>query len=85
MTTIERYAEPVTPVGGPLIRPYTEQEQAITAYDMTAPPADQIRRQLATFVIDRNNTIVHADYVNDQMNEPNYGAAVEAARKAAGQ
>jgi thioredoxin-dependent peroxiredoxin len=40
--------------------------------------------QRAVFVIDRNNTIRHAEYVADQMAEPDYDAAVAAARSAAG-
>src|SRR5436305_879287 len=39
--------------------------------------------QRAVFVIDRNERIVHAEYVSDQMTEPDYGAALEAAHKAA--
>jgi thiol peroxidase len=38
--------------------------------------------QRAVFVIDRSDTIVHAEYVADQMKEPDYAAAVEALRKA---
>jgi thioredoxin-dependent peroxiredoxin len=40
--------------------------------------------QRAVFVIDRDGTIVHAEYVPDQMREPDYTAAVEAVRQAAG-
>ncbi len=40
--------------------------------------------QRAVFVIDRDGTIAHAEYVPDQMREPDYDAAVEAARTAAG-
>ena len=40
--------------------------------------------QRAVFVIDRNDRIVHAEYVADQMREPDYTAAVEAARRAVG-
>src|SRR5690349_5226584 len=40
--------------------------------------------QRAVFVIDGNDRIVHAEYVADQMREPDYNAAVEAARRAAG-
>lgn len=34
--------------------------------------------QRAVFVIDPNDRIAHADYVLDQMQEPNYEAAIEA-------
>ena len=40
--------------------------------------------QRAVFVIDADGRIVHAEYVADQMREPDYTAAVEAARRAAG-
>lgn len=39
--------------------------------------------QRAVFVVDKNDRIVHAEYVADQMREPDYDAALEAARKAA--
>ena len=39
--------------------------------------------QRAVFVIDRDGTVVYADYVPDQMQEPDYGKAVAAAREAA--
>ena len=39
--------------------------------------------QRAVVVIDRNDRIVHAEYVADQMREPNYAEAVQAARDAA--
>ncbi len=39
--------------------------------------------QRAVFVIDRDGTIIYADYVPDQMKEPDYGKAVEAARQSA--
>jgi thioredoxin-dependent peroxiredoxin len=39
--------------------------------------------QRAVFVIDRQNRIVHAEYVADQMTEPDYDSAVTAARQAA--
>lgn len=39
--------------------------------------------QRAVFVIDRHDRIVYAEYVADQMREPDYGAALEAARRAA--
>ncbi len=37
--------------------------------------------QRAVFVIDRDDHIVYAEYVADQMGEPDYGAAMEAARQ----
>jgi thioredoxin-dependent peroxiredoxin len=40
--------------------------------------------QRAVFVIDGEGRIVHAEYVADQMKEPDYAAAVDAARRAAG-
>jgi thiol peroxidase len=39
--------------------------------------------QRAVVVIDRHDRIVHAEYVADQMREPNYAEAVQAARDAA--
>jgi thiol peroxidase len=39
--------------------------------------------QRAVFVIDRDDRIVHAEYVADQMAQPDYDAAVNAARAAA--
>ena len=39
--------------------------------------------QRAVFVVDKNARIVHAEYVADQMSEPGYEAALQAARKAA--
>ena len=39
--------------------------------------------QRAVFVIDRDGRIVHSEYVGDQMREPDYDAAIAAARKAA--
>jgi thiol peroxidase len=39
--------------------------------------------QRAVLVVDKNDRIVHAEYVADQMTEPDYDAALEAARKAA--
>jgi thioredoxin-dependent peroxiredoxin len=39
--------------------------------------------QRAVFVIDAGGTVVHAQYVADQMTEPDYDAAVRAARAAA--
>jgi thioredoxin-dependent peroxiredoxin len=39
--------------------------------------------QRSVFVIDRDDRIVHAEYVDDQLQEPDYEAAVAAARAAA--
>jgi thioredoxin-dependent peroxiredoxin len=39
--------------------------------------------QRAVFVIDRDGRVAYAEYVNDQMLEPDYDAAIEAARRAA--
>ncbi len=39
--------------------------------------------QRAVFVVDKNDHIVHAEYVADQMTEPDYDAALEAVCKAA--
>ena len=39
--------------------------------------------QRAVVVIGRHDRVVHAEYVADQMREPNYEEAVQAARKAA--
>ncbi len=39
--------------------------------------------QRAVFVIGRDGRVVHTEYVADQMAEPNYAAAVAAARQAA--
>ncbi len=39
--------------------------------------------QRAVFVVDRDDQIVYAEYVADQMREPNYEAAMEAVRRAA--
>src|SRR3954462_8004717 len=39
--------------------------------------------QRAVFVVDKDDKIVHTEYVADQMREPDYEAALEAARKAA--
>jgi len=41
--------------------------------------------QRAVFAIDRDDRIVHAEYVADQMREPDYDAAVAAVRRAAGE
>ena len=35
--------------------------------------------QRSVFVLDDTGRLVHAEYVADQMREPDYGAAVEAA------
>jgi thioredoxin-dependent peroxiredoxin len=40
--------------------------------------------QRAVFVVDRAGRLVHAEYVDDQMREPDYDGAVAAARRAAG-
>jgi thiol peroxidase len=40
--------------------------------------------QRAVFVIDGEDQIKYAEYVPDQMNEPDYTGAVEAAKRAAG-
>ena len=39
--------------------------------------------QRAVFVVDRNGRIVHAEYVADQMREPDYEVALQAALQAA--
>ena len=39
--------------------------------------------QRAVFVVDKDDQIIHAEYVTDQMTEPDYEAALEAARGAA--
>jgi len=39
--------------------------------------------QRAIFVIDRHDRIVYAEYVADQLREPDYGAAIQAFRKTA--
>jgi thiol peroxidase len=39
--------------------------------------------QRAVFVIDKNDRVVHAEYVADQMTEPDYDVALEAVRGAA--
>ena len=41
--------------------------------------------QRAVFVVDKNDKLVHVEYVDDQMMEPDYEATLEAARKAANQ
>src|SRR5205823_6176123 len=38
--------------------------------------------QRAVIIIDRNDRVVYAEYVPDQMKEPDYASAVEAARRA---
>jgi thiol peroxidase len=40
--------------------------------------------QRAVIVIGRDDTVAHAEYVNDQMLEPDYDAAIAAAKAAAG-
>jgi len=40
--------------------------------------------QRAVFVVNRSDVLVHVEYVADQMTEPDYTAAVAAARTAAG-
>jgi thiol peroxidase len=37
--------------------------------------------QRAVFVIDRDDHILYAEYVADQLGEPDYAAAIEAARQ----
>jgi thiol peroxidase len=37
--------------------------------------------QRAVFVIDRNDRVVYAEYVPDQMSEPDYDAALAAVRR----
>ena len=39
--------------------------------------------QRAVFVVDKNDKVLHVEYVDDQMMEPDYEASLEAARKAA--
>src|ERR671933_745813 len=39
--------------------------------------------QRAVFVVDKNDKLVHVEYVDDQMMEPDYETTLEAARKAA--
>ena len=39
--------------------------------------------QRAVFVIDRNDRIVYAEYVADQLREPDYAAAMQAVQQAA--
>ena len=40
--------------------------------------------QRSVFVVGRDDRLVHVEYVVDQIQEPDYGAAVAAARAAAG-
>ncbi len=40
--------------------------------------------QRAVFVVDRDDRVVHAEYVADQMREPDYDAAVAAVKRAVG-
>lgn len=37
----------------------------------------------AVFVVNKNNNVTHVEYVKEVTQEPNYEAALEAARKAA--
>jgi thiol peroxidase len=37
--------------------------------------------QRAVFVLNRDDTIVYAEYVDDQQSEPNYQAALEVASR----
>jgi thioredoxin-dependent peroxiredoxin len=39
--------------------------------------------QRAVFVLDRNDRIVYAEYVADQLREPDYAAAIQAVQRAA--
>ena len=39
--------------------------------------------QRAVFVIDSNDRVAHVEYVNDQMQEPDYSAAISVACQAA--
>ncbi len=39
--------------------------------------------QRAVFVIDRHDQVIYAEYVADQMREPDYPAALEATHQAA--
>jgi len=41
----------------------------------------KVSLQRAVFVIDRDDHIVYAEYVADQFGEPDYAAAIEAARQ----
>jgi len=41
--------------------------------------------QRAVFVVDRAGRLAHVEYVADQMAEPDYGAALQAAQLAANQ
>ncbi len=41
--------------------------------------------QRSVVVIDRANCVVYVEYVTDQMNEPDYTAAIQAVQQAAGQ
>ena len=40
--------------------------------------------QRSVFVIDRNDHIVYAEYVADQLREPDYAAAMQAVQQTAG-
>lgn len=39
--------------------------------------------QRSVFVLDRNDRLVYAEYVADQLREPNYAAALQAVQQAA--
>ena len=39
--------------------------------------------QRAVFVLDRNDCIAYAEYIADQLHEPDYSAALQAVRQAA--
>jgi thioredoxin-dependent peroxiredoxin len=41
--------------------------------------------QRAVFVLDRNAHIVYAEYVADQLREPDYAAAIQAVQRAVGE
>ena len=41
--------------------------------------------QRAVFVIDRNDRIVYAEYVADQLREPDYAAPLQVVRQAVGE
>jgi len=50
---------------------------------LTGGPLDRFLAR-AVFVVDKNDKIVHVEYVPEIAQEPNYQAALDAARKAAG-
>ena len=47
------------------------------------PAHADMSEQRAVIVIDRNGRVAYAEYVPDQMKEPDYASAVEAAHRAA--